>query len=167
MSATAIVAAAASALKGVMGGMHRNSKVEASAIRYGTDLANSQYKYSSTISAGQENAANALANANATGNQIDINEAQTHADQTVANTVSGATGGSVDRGIAEIESNAAKAHSSNDMSLEAAQDRIEKQTSDQLVGIVSRQGSAPTAEQNNLGLLGGLAGFAKYKELGL
>jgi hypothetical protein len=162
-----MIAAAAAAVKAVMGGMHRNSKVEASAIRYGTDLANAQYKYSSTISAGQENAANALANANATSNQIDINEAQTHADQTVANTVVGATGGSVDMGIAEIESNAAKAQSSNDMSLEAAQDRIEKQTADQLVGIVSRQGSAPTAEENNLGLMGGIAAFAKYKELGI
>jgi hypothetical protein len=161
------MAIAAGAVKAVQGGMHRNSKVEASAMRYGTALANSEYKYSSTISAGQENAANALANANATENQITINEAETKANQEVANVVSGATGGSVERGIQEIESSAVKAQSANDMSLEAAQDRIEKQTMDQLTGVVSRQGAKPTAEASNLLLTGSLAGLNRAGQLGM
>jgi predicted glycoside hydrolase/deacetylase ChbG (UPF0249 family) len=108
MSITAmVIAGIGKAVETMSKSSAANSRVEAQAVRYGTQQANTAYKQENILTQASEKAVG-IADAEMTQlATIEMNKAEATADKTVSASAQGTTGGSVDQALQQTEINAA------------------------------------------------------------
>ena len=161
MSMTAaIIAGVGAAVKGISASSSKNARVEAEAIRHGTQAANNEYKQENVLNQAQVKSGD-IAEAEQTQLMtIAKNEAQSIADASVASAATGATGNSQDQQIQQMERNAdmrsAEAKALADKQLK----QLQLSTEQALVG--GQANSSMNTSTSPTELIGVLSGMSAY-----
>ena len=161
------IAVVGGVIKGVSGGRARNDEIIAANERYGSNIADIEYRTANHVSSGQEAARAASIQAGNASLQIEMRQQTSAADARTTAAHVGAEGGSVEMGLADLAMNADVAKGDTILSLEAQQQSIRTRTQDAIVGETSRLGDSPTSKMGYDKLQGALGGLFAYGSMNL